>query len=201
MKQTGALGLTVIAAIPLAVAMRVDDDLSSKVHVVVIGVSATAVALCDALFGQIVAMTGEMPFRNWKTPAEAKRNIKAFDAYHKSVFTAWAVAKVASSLAVMLPAITLAVGANVLGVISNMWLLAVGYLALGVSLAAALFFIVSYWNARSAANEFRLEEITQGYKDGHFRPQPLAEDDREAEEKQLEVMSGYDGPVTPLEAE
>ena len=201
MKPTGAIGLTAIAAIPLAVAMRLDGDLSSKVHVVVIGVSATAVALCDALFGQIVAMTGELPFRNWKTPAEAKRSIKAFDAYHKSIFTAWAVAKVASSLAVMLPAVTLAVGNDVLGVISNMWLLAFGYLALGVSLAAALFFVVSYWNARSAANEFRLEEIAQRYKDEHFRPRPMAAGDREEGERQREVMTGYDGPATPPVAE
>lgn len=196
MKKTGLIGLAAIAATPAVVAILRDRDLSSNVHIAVIGVAATAVALCDALFGQIVAITGEMPFRNWGTPAEARQRVMAFDAYHREVFWAWAVAKLSSSMAVMLTAITLAGRGDNLVCKYRMWLLSSGYVALGLSLAAALFFIVSYWNARSAANESRLGEMAREYRDEHFHPKPPTGADLDEEKRQYEAMSKYDSPVS-----
>ena len=194
MKLTGRIGLTILAATPLGLSLWIDSDLSSNAHIAVIGVTATAVALCDALFGQIVAMTGEMPFRGWLTPVEAKQNIKAFDSYHKEVFFAWVVTKLASSFAIMLPAATLASRRGDFIQIWRKWILLGGYLALGIALSGAVYFLFSYWNARAVANQFRLSEITKSYKENHCRSVADTPEDRREQQRQCELMSQYDSP-------
>lgn len=197
MKVHKIICLVVEATIPLGLALYLDCDLSSDAHIAVIGVTATAVALCDALFGQIVAMVGEMPFRGWKSPAEAKRKIKAFDLYHKEVFFAWISTKLASSFAVMLPAVTLAAKRGGFIMSYRKWILGGGYLALGIALAGALFFLVSYWNARNAANRFQLDEITRDYKEKHLKSIVDTQADRDAIQRQYEAMSRYDAHPQP----
>lgn len=190
--------LPIFALLPAVAAFAMDGDLSSNAHIAVIGVAATAVALSDALFGQIVVLTGEMPFKNWKTPAEAERNIKAFDSYHRKVFWAWAVAKSASALSILLPAVTLAARRGDFVWNGRVWILGTGYLALGIAIASAVFFIASYWKARNAAAEIRLLEITRTYQSEHFEKKQPSEADIAEEERQNEAMSRYDSP--PQEA-
>ena len=187
--------LSLFSFAPLGVALLLDRDLSSAAHIAVIGVAATAVALCDALFGQIVALTGDMPFRKGATPAEAAADIRRFDGYHRKVFWAWTVAKLASTFAIMLPAVALAMRHGHLAGEIRKCALGGGYVALGVSLSAAVFFLASYWNARSAANKFRLEEITRSYKAEHIGRSPQsAASSAEEELRQIKVMSAYDSP-------
>ena len=48
-----------LAAIPLVVAIYVDHGLVSDVHFALIGIVAICVALCDSLFGQVLANTNK----------------------------------------------------------------------------------------------------------------------------------------------
>jgi len=154
-----------IVLAPLAIAYAFDRSLSGCCHIPIIGISAIAVALCDALFGQIVSQTSWIPFAPYHTPSEAAALVKQFDGFHRQTFAAWMVTKLFSGLAVVLSA-ALAVLTKDGHVFAYTGLvLCVGYLALGVSICGVVFFLSTYFQARSACNKAKLEEIAKRYEE------------------------------------
>lgn len=201
MKIVGAIGLFAIGVAPCGVALLLDPDLSSKAHVPVLGTAAAAVALCDALFGQIVALTGEIPFLVGGPKFQTKQNVARFESYHAKVFWAWAVTKVASALSVMLSATTLVAQQGDIVWRNKTWLLGIGYALLGVSFASVMFFLASYLAARRAVSSFRLDVISRENKRINFdlkMPVHSSKNETEEEARQYADMEKYNAPASDV---
>ena len=150
---------------PLAIAYAFDRSLSGCGHIPIIGISAVAVALCDALFGQIVSQTAWIPFAPYHTPAEAADLVKQFDGFHRQTFVAWMVTKLFSGLAVVLSAVLAVLTKDGHVFAYTGFVLSVGYLALGISICGVVFFLSTYFQARNASNKAKLEEIAKRYEE------------------------------------
>lgn len=172
----------VLAALPVVFAMGFDKDLSCAAHIPVIGTTAVCVALCDALFGQIVSNTRWIPFSGCYTPAEAQAMVKKFRSYHMQLFGAWMIAKVSSSIAIAIS------GAMIIKALPKcietcrMYIIGVGYLTLGISLAMALYFVFTYFHAVDASDEARLKEMNYTYIKDHAE---LCKADQDAISREL----------------
>lgn len=176
MKKAGIATLFTIAIVPPLAAWIVDADFSSGAHVPVIGVSGIAVALCDALFGQIVALTRDLPFQSGQTPAQTDAAIEQFESFHCRIFGAWILAKCMGALAVILSAVTVVEKAGMRIEHNRQWILLAGYVALGIALSSATFFFSTYRNARRAAAKARRSEISRRYVADHeWQPTPESE--------------------------
>lgn len=185
----------VAALLPASIMMWLDNDLSSAVHIPIIGITAICVALCDALFGQIVANTRWIPFSGCYTPAEAQELASKFRTYHTRLFGSWMIVKVCSSIAITTSATM---------IIKNLpryieqyrtWILCGGYLALGTSIVMAIDFVFTYFHAADKSDEARLREMNYTYQKEH--PELFAQD-TETVKRQLEGFgSGYtSNPIT-----
>ena len=95
--------LAVIAA-PGGIAFLLDRELSSPVHLPVMGIAGLCISLCDALCGQIISNTKWIPFSACHTPAEAQELVGLFKTYHRSMIVEWLIAKVTSAVVVMMTA-------------------------------------------------------------------------------------------------
>lgn len=179
----------VLAALPVVFAMGLDKDLSSAMHIPVIGTTAVCVALCDALFGQIVSNTRWIPFSGCYTPAEAQDMVKKFRSYHMRLFGAWMIAKVSSSTAIAISATMIVKTLPECIETCRTCILAAGYLTLGISLAMALDFIFTYFHAVDASDEARLKEMNYTYVKDHSE---LSKRDQEVSSRQLDSFGkGY----------
>lgn len=155
------------AFIPVMIAFAADHDLSSQVHIPVIGITGVCVALCDALCGQIIANTRWLPFCAFYNPAEAQVLAKKFRNYHKSMFTSWMIAKICSAVAVTISASMLIRDIPEFFVKWQLPLFAIGYVFLGTSLVTSAEFIVSYFMATKEADDAKLREMNYAYKKEH----------------------------------
>lgn len=156
-----------LSCLPVAVVMWFDRDLSCAVHVPIIGTTAVSVALCDALFGQIVSNTRWIPFSGCYTPSEAQVMVKRFRSYHMRLFRLWMVAKVCSSTAIAISATMIMNQLPERIAACRTWILFVGYVALGVSVIMVLDFIFTYFHAIDASDEARIKEINTAYIKDH----------------------------------
>lgn len=155
------------ALLPVVVMLYVDVDLSSAVHIPVIGITAICVALCDALFGQIVSNTRWIPFSGCYTPSEAQKLAKEFRGFHKNLFVEWMVVKICSSIAITVSAIMIIKELPCWLVTYRRFMLIGGYLALGVSIVMAIDFVFTYFHAADVADEARLKDMNNIYKKEH----------------------------------
>ena len=188
MKKVAIPFLFAVAAFPAATAWWFDGDFSSGAHVPAIGVAGIAVTLCDALFGQIVALTRDLPFQYGQTPAETDEAIERAEAFHFHIFGAWILAKLSSAFAVILPAITIAPNAGAVIEQHRKWILLAGYIALGVAFSSAVFFFSTYAKARRAAAKARRREISKRYDEEH-EPHNTPE----AEEQERVINAALEG--------
>ena len=163
MKKLSALFLLLVAAAPPAIAWTIDSDFSSGAHVPVVSIAGIAVALCDALFGQIVALTRDLPFQYGHTPAQVDIAIERFEFFHIRIFGAWIFAKSMSALAIILPAVTATENAGKWVEHNREWILLVGYVALGLALSSAIYFFGTYLKARREFAKARRQEILRRY--------------------------------------
>ena len=179
----------VLAALPVVLAMGFDKDLSCAMHIPVIGTTAVCVALCDALFGQIVSNTRWIPFSGCYTPSEAQAMVKKFRSYHMRLFGAWMIAKASSSIAIAISATMIVKTLPKCIETCRTCILAAGYLALGISLAMALDFVFTYFHAVDASDEARLKEMNYTYVKDHSE---LSRRDQEVSSRQLnDFGKGY----------
>ena len=149
---------------PLIIAVSGDHFLSSCFHLPIIGFTSVAVALCDALFGQIISQTQWMPFAAEHTPAEARELVDRFEAFHRRAFLQWVGTKATSGFAIVLSAVLALSGKENLSPGYIGLLTAIGYLLMGFALRGVVFFLSTYFSARKAANEAKLNEIKKKYE-------------------------------------
>jgi hypothetical protein len=175
------LVLSLIAAgFPLAVAWFCDRSLQSVFHVAVLGIVALAVTLADALHGQILAITSQVPFASNLPPSEAERLVHQTRMYHLRVLASWLLVKTLGTLAGVVAVAMAAVRAG--SVIFPRWLVAIGYLAVGTCLPFSIYFWCTYWKARKYADDARLEEMRWTYDRTHPPTLPAPEHPPKAEE-------------------
>ena len=163
--------------------MWLDNDLSSAVHIPIIGITAICVALCDALFGQIVANTRWIPFSGCYTPAEAQELAGKFRTYHTRLFGSWMIVKVCSSIAITTSATMIIKDLPRCIEQYRTWILCGGYLALGTSIVLAIDFVFTYFHAADKSDEARLREMNYTYQKEH---QELYRRDQDAVAQQLD---------------
>lgn len=181
---------------PLAIAYAFDRSLSGCCHIPIIGISAVAVALCDALFGQIVSQTAWIPFAPYHTPAEASDLVKQFDGFHRQTFVAWMVTKLFSGLAVVLSAVLAVLTKDGHVFAYTGLVLCVGYLALGISICGVVFFLSTYFQARNASNKAKLEEIEKRYEE--LNKNAYAGVDEASLKEAKKTLAKYNGPPQVL---
>ena len=153
--------------IPAIFAWYLDKDLSSKVHIPIIGITAVCVALCDALFGQIVASTRWIPFSACYKPADAQELAKRFRSYHKSLFFSWMTAKICSSIAITISAVMMLKNPPPMLVTYQMWMFLCGYIVLGIALVMAIGFVFTYLQAAEESDNAKLREMNYTYEKEH----------------------------------
>lgn len=181
--------LAMIAA-PGGTAFLLDRELSSPIHLPVMGIAGLCISLCDALCGQIISNTKWIPFSACHTPAEAQELVKLFKTYHRSMIIEWLIAKVTSAVVVMMTAAMSFPKGPVILVQHRVWVLVVGYVFLGVSISLAISFVLSYFSASDAFDRARLEEMNYAYRRDH-------PDDSATIKKQLEGFApGYTSSPT-----
>lgn len=149
-----------------------DSDFSSCLHAPLIGVTGIAVALCDALFSQILSQTRDLPYLFGKTPAEVDLYVEKLNRYHKRTFWAWVLSKCSSAAAIITPAVLLAAksGERVYSCRTELYI--AGYLAMGVSIASAAYFLQTYFTARKSELKAKRIEIVRHYEETHPEPSP-----------------------------
>ena len=185
--------IAITSAIPLAIALLIDRDLSSAAHLPVIGIAGICVSLCDALCGQIISNTRWIPFSAYHTPAEAQRLVAAFKKYHRDMILKWMAAKSTSAIVVMLTAIMAMQKCPGIFAVHRFEVFAVGYALLGFSMVMAFSFILSYFSASDESNRARLKEMNYAYQKEH--PELYAAN-AETVKKQLDGFgTGYTSPV------
>ena len=189
--MSGAIRIA-CALVPFLIAFALDHDLSSQVHIPVIGITGVCVALCDALCGQIIANTRWLPFCACYTPSEAQALAQKFREYHKSMFISWMVAKICSAFAITISATMLIQQRPKLLSDWQFLVFALGYMFLGISLVTATEFILSYFIAAKEADDAKLREMNYSYKKDH--PE-LFSPETDTVKKQLEGFGdGYTSP-------
>jgi len=184
-----------IALMPVGVAFTFDRHLKSFVHPPIIGVCGVLVALCDALFGQIIAQTQWMPLSGNHTPAHAISFVENFERYHRNIFFAWVITKLSSGLSIALSAITAIARDRESEYYGSLSVILVGYLALGVAISGAIYFLSTYFQARNANNAAKLEEIRINYEQNMYnqRQNALLDD-----EKLKQMTSVYNESPQPI---
>lgn len=178
-----------LSCLPVAVVMWFDRDLSCAVHIPIIGTTAVCVALCDALFGQIVSNTRWIPFSGCYTPSEAQAMVKRFRSYHMRLFRLWMIAKACSSTAIAISATMIIKQLPERIAACRTWILAVGYVVLGVSVTMAVDFIFTYFHAMDASDEARIKEINNAYIKGH--PELFQRDSKTLSRQIAGIGEGY----------
>jgi hypothetical protein len=154
-----------VTVLPIAVAWICDRSLQSVFHVAVLGVVAIAVTLADALHGQILAITSQVPFASYLPPAESERLVHQTRLYHLRVLASWLLVKTLGTLAGV---VAVAMAAAKTGSVSfPKWPVVIGYLAVGASLPFSIYFWCSYWKARKYADDARLKEMRWTYDRNH----------------------------------
>ena len=152
------------ALFPLAAAWGVDRDLSSSAHVPAIGVASVCVALCDALFGQIISNTKWIPFCACYTPAEAQNLAEKFRGYHHSLFWSWIVAKITSACAITISAVLALCNCPQIIQAYRGIIIASGYLLFGIAVLETVRFCVTYHWADKTADDAKLKEMNYMYQ-------------------------------------
>ena len=159
-----------VVPLPCLVAYLIAASFSSPAHIPIVGISGICVALCDALFGQIVAMTRGLPFCEGHSPAQAQRLAESYRGYHRQQFLFWLVAKLSSAVAITISAIYAISAVPEWFEENRFWFVMSGYCLLGVSFRMVLAFVASYWMAEKAADNARLKEMNCRYeKEFHAR--------------------------------
>lgn len=169
------LFMIAFALAPAAGALYLDRDLSCDVHIPIIGITAICVALCDALFGQIVASTRWIPFSACYKPTQAQELAKRFRSYHKSLFFSWMTAKICSSIAITISAVMMLKNPPPMLVTYQMWIFLCGYIVLGIALVMAIGFVFTYLQAAEESDNAKLREMNYTYEKEHpelFRCDP-----------------------------
>lgn len=185
---SGAIRI-VCVHVPFLIAFAFDHDLSSQVHIPVIGITGVCVALCDALCGQIIANTRWLPFCACYTPNEAQTLARKFREYHKSMFVSWMVAKICSAFAVTISAVMLVQQRPKLLSDCHYLVFALGYVFLGISLITATEFIISYFIATEEADNAKLREMNYAYTKEH--PELFAPDTETVKQQLDGFGNGY----------
>lgn len=150
--------------LPFTIAYMLDPSLTGCCHIPIIGVAAVSVALCDALFGQIVSQTAWIPFASYHTPSEASKLVDQFERFHRQTFGAWIVIKLFSALAVVLSAVLIVLTKDGKSYAHTSTVIAIGYISLGVSLYGIVFFLSTYFQSRIASNDAKLNEMMKQYE-------------------------------------
>lgn len=188
-------GIRIVAALlPPIVALLCDHDLSSQAHIPVIGIAGVCVALCDALFGQIISNTRWIPFSACHKPCEAQELVDTFRNYHKDMFRSWIIAKLSSATAVTISAVMLLKHCPKLLQDYRCIVFAIGYAFLGIAMVTATEFILSYFSAMEESDRVKLKEMNYMFKKAN--PE-LFNQDSEAIDSQLEgFAAGYTSTPT-----
>lgn len=158
----------IVVPLPCIVALLMDSSFSSPAHIPIVGISGICIALCDALFGQIVSTTRELPFYDGHSPAQAQRMAESYRVYHRQQFLYWMVAKLSSTIAIATSAIYAVSNVPEWFEANRFWFVMSGYLLFGISLRMVLAFVASYWMAERAADSERLRAMNYRY-DKEFR--------------------------------
>lgn len=186
-----------LSFLPLAVALMVDDDLSSSVHLAVIGIVAVCVTLSDALFGQILANTKWIPFCACHTPNEAENLVKAFRRYHTKLFWQWLTSKFCSLIAIVISAL-FALQRLPYDVVEPRWMIVgVGYWILGVAVIIMIGFVLTYLQAAEEADRVKLKEMNYAYIKNH--PELFRPDGSLIQEQLKGLGDGYNSEPTQAE--
>ena len=170
MKIIGKIWLLGVAVLPCVIALSVDGkELDSYAHIPIIGITGIAITLSDALFGQIVSITRDMPFSNGGTPAQIERFARQFEKFNSRIFNSWLVTKIASALAILIPALILAAGEKGMssGILAG--LLCIGYLAVGTACSSILYFYATYKNSRKTVFEMHMRIQSAKYRATHSK--------------------------------
>lgn len=195
MKTIQSIVILAVIAAPGGIAFLLDRELSSPVHLPVMGIAGLCISLCDALCGQIISNTKWIPFSACHTPAEAQELVGLFKTYHRSMIVEWLIAKVTSAVVVMLTAAMSFSKGPVILVQHRFCVLMLGYGLLGVSISLVISFVLSYFSASDAFDRARLEEMNYAYRKDH---PDIFSDSSATIKKQLEGFApGYtSSPVT-----
>ena len=186
------LFMIAFALAPAAGALYLDRDLSCDVHIPIIGITAICVALCDALFGQIVSGTRWIPFCACYKPAEAQNLAKQFRTFHRKLFLSWMIAKICSSVAITISAVMML--KHLPASLQNLrsWILAIGYLSLGTAIVMAIEFIFTYFLAAEESDNAKLREMNYIYEKEH--PELFKCDQVVIDEQLKGIPQGYNSP-------
>ena len=157
----------VFVLLPTVGIFCLDRDMSSPVHVPIIGTIAICVALCDALFGQIVSCTRWIPFSGCYTPSEAQVLAKKFRTFHKKLFWLWMIVKISSSIVIVMSGIMITQTSMVWLHSYRVYILGAGYVMLGISIQMVFEFVVTYFHATDTVDEVRLREMNHAYNKEH----------------------------------
>jgi len=197
--MTHSIVTLIACAIPFCIAVGIDRELSSPLHLPIMGITGLCVSLCDALCGQIISNTKWIPFSACHKPAEAQELVRLFKSYHRRMILEWMGAKLTSAAVVVLTAVMALQKCPEALICHRFSALTVGYVLLGLSIAMAISFVVSYFSASDEFDRARLEEMNYAYKKEH--PE-LYSGNSEDIKKQLEgFAAGYTLAPTTITTE
>ena len=189
-------GIRIVAALlPPIVALLCDHDLSSQAHIPVIGIAGVCVALCDALFGQIISSTRWIPFSACYKPYEAQEMAEKFRNYHKAMFSSWMTAKACSAAAVTISAVLILQDCPKQVLDYRHIAYALGYAFLGISIVTAAEFITSYFSAIEESDRAKLKEMNYAFKKEH--PELFSQDSGTVKSQLEGFAAGYTSDPVP----
>lgn len=178
-----------LAAIPLVVAIYVDHGLVSDVHFALIGIVAICVALCDSLFGQVLANTKWIPFCACHSPREAEELVYRFHGYHNRLFLRWMLSKFCNSIAIILAALFAMQRTPKLLAQYHMWCVGIGYVALGTSIIMTIQFVITYHQAVKESDRVKLMEMNFAYEKDH--PDLFSPDEKKTKQQLKGFANGF----------
>lgn len=188
-----AIFLWLLALVPLDIAWWVDPDLSSDIHIALIGVIAICVALCDALFGQVLANTRWIPFCACHPPNIAEKLVFKFRRYHNRLFLRWMLSKVCNSIAIILSALfAVQKSSEILSQYHELCVV-IGYVALGISVDVAAQFAITYHEALDESDSVKLKEMNYAYIKEH--PELFSPNKEKMKQQVAGFGEGYNAPA------